>query len=66
MINTATERRQVFKRQRGQWVAGLVTYHDHKVRVLEWVQSDFAQGLLNNSVSATESAMISNPSKPTP
>jgi hypothetical protein len=50
MINTATERRQVFKRVRGQWVPGSVTYHDHKVRVLAWVESDFARQLLNKSV----------------
>jgi hypothetical protein len=50
MITTATERRQVFKRVRQQWVAGSVTYHEHKVRVLEWVQSPFAQRLLNKSV----------------
>ena len=50
MITTATARRQVFKRVRQQWVAGSVTYHEHRVHVLEWVKSDFAQRLLNKSV----------------
>jgi hypothetical protein len=51
MITTATARRQVFKRVKRQWVPGSVTYHDHRVRVLEWLETPFAQGLLNKHVS---------------